>query len=141
MGVGFKIVPENCTECKRCVAACALAKGGYIQPLISRIGIDKRWPEAPVIRVCRFDDCDDKPCIAVCPVEAIHLQNGYVFIDEDTCISCGACVSACPYGAIFMNDKTTVAINCDFCGGDPACVKECVTAAISLKEDDSCQEA
>lgn len=135
MGIGFKIVPENCTECERCVSACSLAKEGYIQPLLARISIFKQWPEAPRINLCRFEDCEDKPCIDVCPADSIYEQDGYVLINAETCISCGACVSACPYGAIIMNDKTGIAVKCDFCGGDPACVKECVTAAISIKED------
>lgn len=136
MGIRFVIVPENCTECKRCVAACSLAKAGYIQPLIARIAIQKQWPEAPQIRLCRFDDCEDKPCIDTCPTGAIYRQDGYILINEEECISCGACVSACPYQAIIMNDTTGTAVKCDFCGGDPACVKECVTAAISLGEDE-----
>jgi len=134
MGVGFTFDLKNCTECKRCVIACSLSKSGYVRPLISRIAIKKSWPEPPAINLCRFDDCEDKPCIAVCPSEAIYEENGYILINDDACISCGACVSACPYGAIFMNDATGVAVKCDFCGGDPACVKECVTGAIAIKE-------
>jgi len=28
-----------------------------------------------------------------------------MYIDPDTCIDCGACVPACPYGAIFPEDE------------------------------------
>ncbi len=134
MGIGFNIQHDKCTECKRCVTACSLAKAGYIQPLISRIGIRKKWPEPPDIFLCRFEDCEDKPCIDVCPTEAIYEQDGYILISDAACSSCGACVSACPYQAITMNSKTGVAVKCDFCGGDPECVKVCVTGAITVKE-------
>jgi len=134
MGVAFVIEPEKCTECKRCVVACSLHHDGYIQPMLARIGIQKRWPEAPFIHVCRFEDCEEKPCIEVCPADAIYEKDGYILIDSEACIRCGACVPACPYHGIFMNDQTGEAIKCDFCGGDPACVKECVTEAITVKE-------
>jgi NAD-dependent dihydropyrimidine dehydrogenase PreA subunit len=48
----------------------------------------------------------DSGCVEVCPVDCIVPgvpQNGnpLYYIDPDTCIDCGACVSACPYNAIF----------------------------------------
>src|ERR1700733_8387581 len=48
-------------------------------------------------------------CVPVCPVECIHWADGktnakgtkYPWIDDATCIDCGACFSACPVeGAI-----------------------------------------
>jgi len=48
-------------------------------------------------------------CFPVCPVECIHWAEGkvnkknmkYAYIDDQTCINCGACLSACPVeGAI-----------------------------------------
>lgn len=51
----------------------------------------------------------DRGCIEVCPVDCIvpgHPieQYPWMYIDPDTCIDCGACVPACPYGAIFPED-------------------------------------
>lgn len=133
MAVGFFITPEKCTECERCMIACSQVKTGNVRLLDSRISICNRWPEPSEIRVCRFDDCEDHACIGVCPVEAITEDNGMVVIDEDACIGCEACVEACPYNAIRMQDDK--AWKCDFCGGDPACVKECVTGALLKKEE------
>jgi Pyruvate/2-oxoacid:ferredoxin oxidoreductase delta subunit len=39
-------------------------------------------------------------CLPACPVEAISLQNGKAFINEQLCKECEACVSVCPQGAI-----------------------------------------
>ena len=51
-------------------------------------------------------------------------------VDEDTCISCGVCVDACPVDAITMEDKAIIdAETCTDCG---ACVDECPVDAISL---------
>lgn len=52
----------------------------------------------------------DRGCIEVCPVDCIVPgqpleQYPWMYIDPDTCIDCGACVPACPYGAIFPEDE------------------------------------
>jgi Fe-S-cluster-containing dehydrogenase component len=68
-------------------------------------------------------------------VEAITRDSkGLVLIDRDTCTGCRACVEACPFGAIWMQEEgSDFAYKCDFCGGTPACVKECVTGALVQK--------
>lgn len=129
--MGFVIDAGTCTECKRCMIACSLAKSGIVRMLSSRIDIRPHWPEVPEIRVCRFEDCAGHPCIEACPVGAISDTDGVVLIDADTCIGCGACEAVCPYLAIKIEDSK--ALKCDLCGGDPACVKECVTGAIQPK--------
>lgn len=41
------------------------------------------------------------PCENACPVGAIAKdENGHAKIDFEKCISCGKCVSACPFGAV-----------------------------------------
>jgi len=132
MEVGFRIDPEKCTECKRCMAACSLVKLRMIQLRLARIRVGTRWPETPSIDVCRFDDCEGQPCIASCPVEAILNEDGFVLIDRKTCTGCGVCVEACPYAAIWQDTKG-IAYKCDYCGGKPACVQECVTEALTIK--------
>ena len=47
-----------------------------------------------------------------------------------------ACLEACPFGAIFFDSEQGVAIMCDLCGGDPACVKRCATGAIRYGKGD-----
>lgn len=131
---GFNIDFEKCTECMRCMIACSRVKQGAVEFGASRVFIHKQWPELPEIRVCRFDDCIDKPCIDACPVEAITNEDGDVRIDPDICTACGLCVEACPYSAI-RQWPDAIAFKCDFCDGDPACVKECVTFALQKKEE------
>jgi len=127
----FAIDPEKCTECERCMGACALVKTGVLRLADARITIQRRWPEVPGIQVCRFGDCVGQPCIPACPVEAIANRDGYVLIDRDACTGCGACLEACPYQAIRLDDGER-AFKCDFCAGQPACVPECVTLALAM---------
>jgi NAD-dependent dihydropyrimidine dehydrogenase PreA subunit len=39
-------------------------------------------------------------CVEACPVGAMALVNGKARVDEETCTGCEACVDACPEGAI-----------------------------------------
>ncbi len=57
-----------------------------------------------VTDACR--GCFAKPCQVNCPKQAITIVNGRSTIDPDKCISCGACVYQCPFGAI--TDKSYI---------------------------------
>ncbi len=57
-------------------------------------------------------------------------------VDEDKCISCGACITACNYGAIEFVETShgrKARVNPVLCKGDGLCNTKCATAAISLK--------
>ncbi|HET6873061.1 MAG TPA: 4Fe-4S dicluster domain-containing protein, partial [Sporolactobacillaceae bacterium] len=55
--------------------------------------------------------------------------------NSDLCVGTGACVEACPYGAIIFNEEEGLAEKCNFCEGrleegeSPACVSTCPTEA------------
>ena len=49
-----------------------------------------------------------KPCVRVCPVDAIHgPEAGRRFIDPELCICCSACVPECHAETIFDEDALT----------------------------------
>ena len=54
-------------------------------------------------------ECQDAPCVRVCPVQATyHRPDGVVVVDEQICIGCRMCMAACPYGArVFNWDRQT----------------------------------
>ncbi|MDR1509062.1 MAG: 4Fe-4S binding protein, partial [Synergistaceae bacterium] len=37
-----------------------------------------------------------------CAVSAISLEDGKAVVDQEACVECGACVSACPVSAISL---------------------------------------
>ena len=41
-------------------------------------------------------------CAAVCPVEAVRVENGACVFEEDACARCGCCVNACPGKALTL---------------------------------------
>lgn len=49
------------------------------------------------IRAPRYATC--RACESVCPVEAIHIGEAAIQLDEN-CVRCGRCVAACPMGAL-----------------------------------------
>ena len=46
-------------------------------------------------------DCKYTDCAAVCPVEAFHEAPDILYINDQTCIDCDACVPECPVEAVF----------------------------------------
>jgi electron transfer flavoprotein alpha subunit len=56
---------------------------------------------------------------------------GLLEIDRELCIGCEACVEACAFGALAMDDEGIVVVNdnCTACG---ACIDECPVEALSL---------
>ncbi len=57
-------------------------------------------------------------------------------VDEKRCMGCGACISACTYGAIDFRDTKQgkkAFVNPVLCKGDGLCNSRCLTGAISLK--------
>ncbi len=48
--------------------------------------------------ICR--GCVARPCVGICPKEAVSIKNGRSVIDGENCIKCGKCAKVCPYGAI-----------------------------------------
>lgn len=105
--------------------------------VIKRRSVEGRLRARPDL--CRH--CSDAPCVKHCPVEAISNQDGWVIINRDLCIGCGACETVCPYGSVsvYRGDSKGVlqknrAYKCDGCtenySDKPACVVSCPTAAL-----------
>lgn len=78
------------------------------------------------------NQCDNPPCVQVCPVGATYqTKDGVVLVDRTWCIGCGYCIMACPYGVRFFHPEHRVAEKCTFCyhrivkGMKTACVDAC----------------
>jgi ferredoxin len=62
--------------------------------------------------------------------------DGIVDIDRDACIGCRACMQACPYDALYLNENHGAVEKCHYCahrvekGLEPACVIVCPEQAI-----------
>ena len=83
---------------------------------IEESNIDEKYYEPPLMQVipaacnaCEHNvyevsnqckGCVAHPCMEVCPVGAIRMENGKSVIDKNVCIKCGKCKAHCPYDAI-----------------------------------------
>ena len=77
--------------------ACSFTKEGAFAPSLSRIRVMQlHEPGMNVPVVCV--NCADAPCIAACPKGAVFRDASVpvVRINEEKCIGCGECVTACP---------------------------------------------
>ena len=123
---------SKCSGCRYCETACSARNEGVCNPYRSRIKVMRSEMEgfvAPML--CQ--QCIDAPCARVCPVRALSRDNnglGLVRLDYDLCIGCKMCMVACPFGAMKFDEQKMRLIKCDFCDGDPACVKACSTDAL-----------
>jgi tetrathionate reductase subunit B len=75
----------------------------------------------------------------VCPTTAIEKRpDGIVIINQDRCIRCGDCISACPYDVFFFDKGEKIIDKCTMCahrvdkGLAPACVLACITKAMTF---------
>ncbi|MGE3171351.1 MAG: 4Fe-4S dicluster domain-containing protein [Planctomycetota bacterium] len=140
MQYGFVIDQRRCIGCHACTVAC---KSENDVPL----GDFRTWVKYaevgtfPSVRrhfaVLRCNQCTQAPCVTICPVTALHKRpDGIVDLDKDVCIGCKACMQACPYDALHLNDDTGGAEKCHFCahrveqGLKPACEIVCPEEAI-----------
>lgn len=140
MQYGFLIDHTRCIGCHACTVAC---KSENAVP----VGDFRTWVKYvekgtfPAVRrhfaVLRCNHCSSAPCVTICPVNALEKRaDGIVDVDKDACIGCRACMQACPYDALYLNDDTGSVEKCHYCahkverGMAPACVTVCPEEAI-----------
>jgi Fe-S-cluster-containing dehydrogenase component/formate-dependent nitrite reductase membrane component NrfD len=137
---GFVINHDTCIGCHACTTACKQENSvpvGSFRTAVKYVEVGK----FPFVRrhflVQRCNHCTNAPCVTICPVNALSKRpDGIVDIDRDACIGCRACMQACPYDALYLNDDLGAVEKCHFCahridqGLSPACVNVCPVGAI-----------
>jgi Fe-S-cluster-containing hydrogenase component 2 len=128
---------QKCTGCRTCELVCAVQHDGCSNPARSRIKVVK-WEAQGLYIPMSCQQCQDAPCLNICPVKAISKDDGMgrVMVDYDICIGCRSCVVICPFGAMNYNVIDKMVFKCDLCDGDPQCVRFCDVKAVDLIEAD-----
>jgi Fe-S-cluster-containing dehydrogenase component len=124
---------DVCSKCEDCGMVCS-----YIQhPRNNGITSIREFAHFAVI--CR--KCDDEPCVASCPWDALEKQDDRVLARYVMrCTSCKSCSSGCPFGTIFPETIPYIAARCDFCIGrlkndeHPVCLESCPHGGIKYGE-------
>jgi Fe-S-cluster-containing hydrogenase component 2 len=137
MGKVLAVNHEKCTGCRLCEVICSVFHDGTSNPARSRIKVMK-WESEGLYIPMSCQQCQDAPCKIICPVKAISREEqlGRVMVDQNKCIGCRACVTACPFGAMNFNVMDRKVFKCDLCDGDPQCVRFCDMKAVDYVEAD-----
>jgi Fe-S-cluster-containing dehydrogenase component len=160
--LGLVIDLDTCVGCHACVVNCKeWNTSNYGAPLsdidaygaepvgtfLNRIHTYEVTPEQGPAQTVHFPKsclhCEDAPCVTVCPTGASYkrVEDGIVLVNEDSCIGCGLCAWACPYGARELDAAEGVMKKCTLCvdriynenlpeeDREPACVRTCPSNA------------
>jgi Fe-S-cluster-containing dehydrogenase component len=140
----------KCVGCQSCTVACRvhndLPVSVIYNPVVTN-GVTGLFPHVHMTHVpllCMH--CRNTPCVDACPTKASQQrEDGIVWVDQDMCVGCKACIMSCPYGARSSHDG--VAWKCTFCkervdaGEKPYCVNTCHQKARSFGDlDDPASE-
>ncbi len=159
---GMVLDLARCIGCNACTVACKIENGTPPDAYWARVYTEEMgtYPDTKTTYVPALcNHCEDAPCVTVCPTKASYKRDdGIVMIDQNLCIGCRACMTACPYAARFYLRKGVLeagyhgertdfedvkwalfqegTVNkCTFCahrvdeGLEPACVITCPTDA------------
>jgi formate dehydrogenase iron-sulfur subunit len=159
---------SKCIGCKACQAAC-MEWNDVRDDIGTNVGVydnppdlsDRSWT------VMRFYEeelpgwglqwlivkdgcmhCQDPGCLRACPAPGALIQhaNGIVDFQEEQCIGCGYCQTACPFDIPRYSAQDQKAYKCTLCsdrvavGLEPACIKTCPTQALSFGSKQSMKE-
>jgi formate dehydrogenase iron-sulfur subunit len=151
--------PSKCVGCRACQNACKDWNGNpaeldptglYDAPtnlsadswaVIKLVDPEADWP----FYFHRCMHCTEASCVSVCPTGAAHYEGEFVVIDQEWCIGCGYCVTACPFGVPHLGHgaEKASARKCWFCfnrmqsGIQAACSERCPTGALEFGKRDA----
>lgn len=137
-----------CLDCNACTVECKRNNN-------VAVGREIAWTEMGEFELGTFPNvqavfiknacnhCTDAACEKACPVGAISKPDGtHVVVNQESCIQCGYCRMACPFGVPHYGEPAGPSQKCSFCYGNrgedqpTACAAACPFGAITFGERD-----
>lgn len=115
---GMAIDLTRCFGCHACEVACKVANNNPMEVVYNKIytvgGIGETEPVAYDTASGTYPNCSlsflpvncqhcaNPACLEVCPTGATMKdeETGVVYVDDEQCIGCESCISACPYEGV-----------------------------------------
>ncbi|MFP4316309.1 MAG: 4Fe-4S dicluster domain-containing protein [Desulfovibrionales bacterium] len=138
--------PERCISCHACEVHCKMKnkvpEGASLCLLVTHGPVEKAGSPKMLNLFMPCYHCEKPWCVAACPTGAMAVRekDGIVFVKEELCVGCKACMIACPWTVPQWNESTGKVIKCDYCmdrvdqGLKPACVAGCTAHALSFSK-------
>lgn len=148
-GSAILIDTTRCIGCRSCQFACKQANGlppdavpastlsATTLSVVQFRNVSTELAKKPVKFACMH--CENPACVSVCPVGAlVKAEDGHVAYDENICIGCRYCMTACPFGIPKYNwnspnpkiNKCAQGCMADGKRDRPACVQACPAQAL-----------
>jgi len=136
--------PQKCVACHACEVACNSENNVPLEATLGKIVVlgpklVNGIPKMSSLFVPCFH-CENAWCISACPTDAMRRRDkdGLVYMIDELCVGCKACIMACPWRVPQWNSKAGKVMKCDMCmdridkGDKPACVSACPTNALEF---------
>lgn len=109
---------DKCSGCGACMVACAVENNVAVPPpaaeenrgltwmRVQRTDNGRDWPRhRPVFIPIPCQQCEHPPCLHVCPVTAVQVDESTGIVGQvpARCMGCRYCMAACPYHARYFN--------------------------------------
>lgn len=141
--ITFVVELDRCIGCKGCQVACKMENNlalGTCRNAVKTVGPTGVYPNVQMYFLpAMCQQCENPPCVQVCPTGACYRnEDGVTLIDQNSCIGCKSCATACPYQVNTFNHELMVMDKCTTCmqrredGLEPACVKNCSGSALHV---------
>jgi ferredoxin len=101
---GLVLQPDNAQKalniCCCCGCCCGVLRAAKMHPQPASVVF------SPFVAVTDPETCEGCGiCVDRCPMEALHLEDGYAVLNLDYCIGCGLCVTGCPSGSMSLQRR------------------------------------
>jgi carbon-monoxide dehydrogenase iron sulfur subunit len=127
---------KKCSGCGVCKLACSIKNFKQVTSAKALLVIEGLFPSPGTYQIHFCNQCGS--CADVCPVDAIELKGECYRINEEDCIACHECITACPESVMIIKKEDDMPAKCVLCG---ECARVCPRQAIIIKDKETAKEA